>query len=577
MLISQLHHFLTDPVSKVPPSRTRFWLILSLTFAVLFAILGLQQGFRADYVVQDDARQHVFWMQRFLDPSLFPNDWIADYFQSIAPTGYSFFYRIPAALGINPLLFNKFLPLGLGLITTAYAFGICLELLPVPLAGFIGSLVLNQNLWVQDDLVSGTARAFLYPCFLAFLYYLLRGALWPCLAAILLQGLFYPQFVLIMAGTLVVRLVDWQAGKLRLTADRQTYLFSAAGLAVAVAVLLPYALDKSVYGAVITAAEARTMPEFAMKARSAFFTDDFWMFWIFGKRSGVFFWMMPLSVLALFLFPLLLGLRSRFPLASQLRHLGIFVQVGLASLGTFFAAHALLFRLYLPSRYTQYTVQILTAFAGALVVTLLVDQALGWAERKPVPLRQGLAIAFVLLWGVIVLFSPKLYLFPKTSYVKGTVSSLYEFFAQQPKDILVASLAKEVDNIPSFSQRSILVGREYALPYQQGYYRPIRQRITDLISAQYSLQASDVRNFVQKYGIDFWMIDRRYLSTLEVDEYAQIPIGDWLKQFKPESTQAAERMQQKQTFAIEKFIRKCTVAQEDDLVVLSGKCILGDR
>jgi hypothetical protein len=577
MLISQLHHFLTDPVAKIPPARIRFWFALSLTFAVLFALLGLQQSFRADYVVQDDARQHVFWMQRFLDPSLFPNDWIADYFQSIAPTGYSFFYRISAVLGINPLLFNKFLPMALGLITTAYAFGICLELLPVPLTGFIGSLVLNQNLWVQDDLVSGTARSFLYPCFLAFLYYLLRGSLWPCLAAILLQGLFYPQFVLIMAGTLAVRLLVWQDGKLRFTTDRQTYRFVAAGLAIAFAVLLPYALDQSAYGAAITAAAARTMPEFAMKARSAFFNDDFGMFWIFGKRSGLFFWMMPLSVLALFGFPLVVALRSRFPLAAQLRHLDLFVQVGLASLVMFFAAHALLFRLYLPSRYTQYTVQILTAFAGAIVVTLLVDQALGWAERKPVPLRQGLAIAVVLFWGVVVLFSPKLYLFPKTSYVKGTVSSLYEFFAQQPKDTLIASLAKEVDNIPSFSQRSILVGREYALPYQQGYYQPIRQRITDLITAQYSLQPAEIRSFIRKYGIDFWMIDRRYLFTIEVDEYGQIPIGDWLKQFKPEITTAVDRMQQKQPLAIEKFIRKCTVAKEDDLVVLEGKCITGDH
>ncbi len=566
-----LHHFLTAPVAKVPRSQVIFWFVLSLTFAVLFGILGLQQGFRADYVVQDDARQHVFWMQRFLDPSLFPNDRIADYFQSIAPPGYSFFYRIPAALGINPLLFNKFLPMGLGLITTVYAFGISLQLLPVPLMGFIGSLVLNQNLWVQDDLVSGTARSFLYPCFLAFIYYLLRGSLLPCLTAILLQGLFYPQFVLIMVGTLVMRLFN---GRGRLKGDRQAYLFCAAGLAVAFAVLLPYALEHSAYGAVISAAEARTLPEFAMKARSAFFNNDFWMFWIFGKRSGVFFWMMPLSIVGLVLSPVVWVWRSRFPLAAHLRHLGIFAQVGLASFGIFFAAHLLLFRLYLPSRYTQYTVQIFSAFAGAIVVTLLIDAVLGWAERQTAPLKKGLAIALVLFWGAVVLFSPKLYLFPKTSYVKGTVPDIYEFFAQQPKDILVASLAKEADNIPSFSQRSILVGREYALPYQQGYYRPIRQRITDLIHAQYSLQASDIRDFVRQYGVDFWMIDRRYLTTIEVDEYGQIPIGDWLKQFKPEITLATERMRSGKTFAIEKFIRKCAVVQEDDLVVLSGTCIL---
>ena len=52
--------------------------------------------------MQDDARQHVFWMQRFIDSELFPHDLIADYFQSVAPTGYTTLYRIAAALGSIP-------------------------------------------------------------------------------------------------------------------------------------------------------------------------------------------------------------------------------------------------------------------------------------------------------------------------------------------------------------------------------------------------------------------------------------------------------------------------------------------
>ena len=586
MLISFLRR-LTAPIDKVPRSTVIFWLVLSLAFAVLFGGLGLQQAFRANYVVQDDARQHVFWMQRYLDPTLFPHDWIADYFQSIAPPGFAALYRIPAALGINPLLFNKFLPMGLGLISTVYAFGIGLEFLPVPIVGFISSLILNQNLWVQDDLVSGTARSFLYPCFLAFLYYLLRsrqGSLWksliPCLLAILLQGLFYPQFVLIMAGMLVLQPIEWRQGRLRLVgfggAEQRwrPYIIAIAGLLVAFAVLLPYALEKSVYGGAISAAVARTMPEFAMKARSAFFTDDFWLFWVFGKRSGLFFWMMPLSVAALVLFPLVIAGRSRLPLLRQARHLDLFVQAGISSLVLFFEAHALLFKLYLPARYTQFTIQIFSSFAAAIGIVVLIDAVLGWADHRPA--RQKLAIGIIALLGALVLLSPKLYLFPKISYVKGTVPSLYEFFAQQPKDILIASLAKEADNIPSFSHRSILVGREYSLPYQLGYYKPIRQRITDLIRAQYSLDLSEVREFVRKYKIDYWMIDRRYLSTLDVNEYQQIPIGDWLRQFTPEITEVSDRLRRGDRLAITKMFRKCKAAEEDDLIVLEGKCIANE-
>src|SRR3712207_5796362 len=104
MPIARLQSLLTAPIAGTSKSRLGFWFSLSLTFAAIFALWGLKQGFSSEYVVQDDARQHVFWMQRFLDPTLFPNDLIADYFQSVAPSGYIAVYRLMAALGINPLV-----------------------------------------------------------------------------------------------------------------------------------------------------------------------------------------------------------------------------------------------------------------------------------------------------------------------------------------------------------------------------------------------------------------------------------------------------------------------------------------
>jgi hypothetical protein len=46
------------------------------------------------------------------------------------------------------------------LLTTGYCFGVCVQLLPVPMTGFIGALLLNQNLWMQDGLISATPKAF---------------------------------------------------------------------------------------------------------------------------------------------------------------------------------------------------------------------------------------------------------------------------------------------------------------------------------------------------------------------------------------------------------------------------------
>lgn len=78
----------------------------------------------------------------------------------------------------------------------------------------------------------------------------------------------------------------------------------------------------------------------------------------------------------------------------------------------------------------------------------------------------------------------------------------------QPQDIRIASLAEEANNIPTFAQRSILVGREYAIPYHWGYYRQFRQRTLHLIRAQYSGDWATLQNFARKYGVDFWLLEK---------------------------------------------------------------------
>ncbi len=580
MPLRRLHSFLTAPISKTPRPQLIFWFSLSLTFAVTFGIVGLQKAFSGQYVVQDDARQHVFWMQRFLDPELFPNDWIADYFQSVAPSGYAALYQLMADLGLNPLLLNKLLPMVLGLITTGYCFGLCLEMLPVPIAGFISTLLLNQNLWLQDDLISGTARAFLYPLFLAFLYYLLRRSLFPCLVAIALQGLFYPQFVFIMAGILILRLWDWENG-LRLSGDRKDYLFCAIGLGVAFLVMLPYALGTSEFGPVITAPVAKTLPEFSAAGRSRFFVNNPWEYWLTASRSGALLWVMPLCILSGVLLPISLRRPARFPLAKQVNHVILLLQVALVSLGMFLAAHALLFKLYLPGRYTHSSLQILTALAAGIAVTVLLDGLFHWAEQ-PASLypyrRQFTAIGSTVLLGIVLVLSPEPYYFPNINYYIGQVPSLYQFFAQQPKDTLIASLALEADNLPAFSQRSILVGREYSIPYHVGYYRQLRQRIVDLIRAQYSQDLAEVQDFIRTYGVDFWLIDRAYLlMPYGAASDAQSDTTLWIKQFQPVAAEAAARRASGAIPALAKVSDRCSAFETEDLVVFQAACILGSQ
>ena len=575
-------------ISNTPSHTSKYhenlWLICSLILSAIYSYLALQIAFSSEYVVQDDARQHVFWMLRFLDANLFPNDLIANYFQSVAPVGYSSLYHLLASLGINPLLFNKILPSIIALISTGYCFGICLQIFPVPFAGFMATAMLNQNLWVKDDLVSATPRAFVYPLFFAFLYYLLRRSLLFCLITIALLGAFYPQMVFICAGILILRLWTWERGKLTLSPSRHDYLFCAAGVGVGFLVLLPYALKSSEFAPVITLAEARQLPEFFSGGRSQFFNGNPWYYFL-GGRSGIFprFFWTPITLYFSAFLPILLLIRPHFPLLRKLtREIVLLLQILLASFAMFFAAHGLLFKLHLPSRYTGHSLRIVVAISAAIVLAAILDNILSikFVQNKIYGYIQRIfALIFIFLLTILLLFYYPLFLnkFPKTSYKVGNFPQLYEFLQKKPKDTLIASIAEESNNLPTFSQRSILVGREYAIPYHLGYYNKFRQRMIELLQAHYSTNLEDVKKLINKYGVDLWILE----SGVFTADY--IPNNIWLKQYLSSKLTGDELVQLTNDIfknlqngnipALSKVVTNCKRAEIANYMVIDAKCI----
>ena len=604
-------------LTTLPP--TKFWFCLSLTLAIICGILGIIPAFSHQYVVQDDARSHVFWMARFLNPELFPNDIIADYFQSVAPKGYTYFYKLFSLIGIPPLLLNKFLPIILGLITTAYCFGVAIQILPVPLAGFLSTLFLNQNLWLKDDLISATPRAFFYPLFLAFLYYFLRHSWLGIAITISLLGLFYPQGVLLCAALLVLDFLYFR--------NQQKFTISTIGLTTAFFVLLPYALNTSKYSPIITLTQAKKLPEFFPGGRASFFSDNTFDFWLTGDRSGIIppEWLsqsfLPPQVwagLLLFIFlslkeiprvmryiynspkfplergtlktpPFLRRAGERFktvphrlkncykyfPLAKKITNKIILLpELALASTGIFLTAHLLLFRLHHPSRYSQHSLRIIMALAGGIAFTLIIDflrqkfHLLNHpSQTKSVGKIKTISIYIVLT--ILLLYPALTNNFPVSNYVVGKAPQLYEFLAQQPSDIRVASLTLEANNIPTFAKRSILVGSEYALPYHQGYYAEIKQRANDLIQAQYSPNLEEVKKFIQKYDIDFWLLDSQALTL----EYVRK--NHRLQQLNnTAATLVRAQMENGIVPSLLNVQESCRVLDIQDLVLLKGKCIL---
>lgn len=585
---------------KPPP---HLYLTLALLVSLCYSLPALSEALSGEYVIQDDARQHIFWMRRFLDPALFSNDLMADYFQSVAPWGYTTLYRLFAIVGVDPVLLSKLLPPLLGLIVTGFCFGVGMQLLPLPIAGFTTATLLNQNLWMRDDLSSATPGAFFYPIFLAFLYFLLRGALFPTLFTIALQGLFYPQSVFLAAGILVLRLSTWSnqesergLGRLRL-ADRATVKLSLAGLGMAAGVIGLYALKSSEFGSVIGLAAARQMPAFGPRGWSAFFSDSWVDFWLCGKRSGIIptewcdlakdsqevprLWLAMLRFPVLWLgpiLPLLVWWSRRQQTSLIFTNLSILWQGLLVSTTLFFVAHSLAFKLHLPNRYTEHSYRVLLALAAGISLVILWEWLSRWFQAKvnriwSVGITVLLASSFVFYpYSLEIDHAP----FPVTGYFKGEHPALYRFFAKQPKDIVIASLSEEANQIPTFSQRSLLVGGEgYVLPYHPQYFQQVSQKLLALVQAQYSPDLNQVKALIQDYQIDFWLLDQDSFQPDFADPKAYLT--SVFEQFPAELQQVKDQIKAGTAPALTQIPNNCTAFEKQRFYILRAKCILRSR
>ena len=574
-----LHRSLITPIYSRSHPNFRSGLTLSLLIALFYGFLSVQQAFRSEYVIQDDARQHVFWMQRFLDPELFPQDLIANYLQSLAPWGYTFFYKILAFLGINPLIASKILPPILGLITTIYCFAVSLQLLPIPAVGLIATLILNQTLWIEDDLVSATPRAFVYPIFFAFLYYLLRKSLFPLLIIIALSGLFYPQITLLFLGILTWRLFELENHKIKLSPLKFNRLAWLMGGIVAVLILLPYKLNTTEFGEIIALAEAKLRPEFypldGLFGRAFFFHDNPFIYWLVAPQTGLLFigLVAPLALFG-FALPFLLKHTERFPLVQQINsEIKLLGQILLASLGLYFLAHAVLFHLYFPSRYTYHSFKIVLILASGLAVTLILEaqlRALIKLTENGLTRHQLMLVCLTFSLGIALVavpFIPSVTL-PNQLYRTGKEPLIYEFLRQQPKDTLVATLSEEGDFIPTLARRSTLVALEYDYPYHSQYYTQFYQRLVDLVNAQYSSNLGEIQDFIRKYGVDFWLLDGE--STFKAEYISTRVLIRQVELVEP----ILDSIEREQVFVLSTLVEGCAVVRSKHRQLLDAECIL---
>jgi hypothetical protein len=495
---------MAPPDPRQTEARRQPWgdLGLAALFSGAVFVLAHFRALTDPFVINDDVRQQIFWMQQWRDPALFPGDLLADYARHYVPWGVQGLYWL-ASWVMSPIYFSKVLP---GLLFVGL--GVCLfeigrrlgdRALAWTTLGVFGLMP-----FFLGNLAGGLARAFAAPLLALFWLAWLTRKPRALGLALLLQALFIPYIFLLSAGAAGLA---WVAGRL---GKDDPPPFPAAwshwgllSLAAGLVVLFHLQFDSSGFGPLVSRWDMAQRPEFGPHGRypilaaPSVFLEFLrpWEFMAPFHEAGI---MVGVLVCGVILGVALWGFRSLDwgSLKARLKPAGY---LALASLGLYFLARLLLLRLFVPDRYLTYTLNLFYCLALALGL------AAGLQVRR---WPRFLAVPVVLL----VMGLSGLRLQGTEIYDYSAYRPLIAALAQTPKDALMAGHPNLMDVVPTFAGRPALATFELAQPWARGYWQKLEPRLLDLFAAYYADDPQEVIAFCRKYRISFLIVDDRHFT-----------------------------------------------------------------
>lgn len=524
----------SNPTAAAAPPAAAPWtdpvLVVILSSAIF--VFAHFQALTNHWVINDDVRQQVYWMQQWGDPQLFPGDLLTDYARAYVPWGVKGLYRLASPL-LDPGTFSKLLP---GVSYVRLAIG-GTGSYPLRLAG-TGPIIFSKWLtgflfvflgwclwrigcrlgsrglawctlgvyWLTpfflDNLSGGLARGFAAPLLAWFCLCWLAGSPWGLALALLLQALFIPYIFLVAAGATVIAWLAGRSGRWAApTCINWGHLLIVA-LGAGMVWLMNHQFDAAGFGPLVSAAEMANRPEFTSQGRFAILPlrSLFWELLSPWKDIAPFDAGVSSGVLGS---ALLLGVALRGGMALDWRvlrsRLQPFGYLLLSSLLLYLLARVFLLQFFLPDRYLSYTLNLCYCLGLSLCLAGAV-RLRSWPRWLPVA-----AVALVAVLAGLRLQSVGLKDF-------SAYRPLYAALAQTPKDALIAGHPNLMDNVPTFAQRSILAGYELAHPWSKGYWEKIKPRLEEFFTAYYATDPQVVRDFCRKYQVSFLVVDKRHFT-----------------------------------------------------------------
>ncbi len=510
--------------------KTNSRLIFSLLFSFFLACYVQHRVFFDLTAINDDVRNQIYWMARLIDPALFPHDYIASYFTQsnlVSPFVSGLYFL--AAHWVSPVRFSQFLPFALIFVSTFFLFKTAESFGGSKYAFWI-SFTFNIYIWILKNLAGGLPRAFFYPLFFLFLWLLVNKHWFWMIFCFSLQALIYPVCLFISQILLLVELFfDRKINKLK--PIQVIFILLAFVSSFLVLGYRYFKNSSSFFGHLVTFDEALLMPEFYSDGRVKIFPWAYRIFDLPLNHINTSTFHMIITVLGLIAL-LCFGIAS-FALYKKLeksilesllipRYIWNLLVI---SISLYVIAFISLFYLYIPKRYLYYTLPLLVIFFIGSIIHKIESYYSNLNKKY---------IAWVCALLILILFS---FIWrDDLIHIGYNEKEIYNYLTLTPKDSLVAAPLRLSDNIPLFSHRSVLFSNEANIPFYTTYEEEIETRIKKWKRAYYARSSSNIKKFIQRYQIDYLVVDHKDFQTKTNSYFAQkIPnackaftVGDYI-------------------------------------------------
>jgi len=480
------------------------WLAALLSLAVFFAAHA--KGFVNPFVSNDDVRQQIFWMQKWSEPGLYPDDPFSKYAELYVPYGVKAVYRLAAPL-IDPIYFSKVLT------GVLFVFlGACLWAVGCTLGGRGLGWAAASVYWLMPSFLhnmsGGLSRSFASPMLALFMLCWLRRSARGMALTLVLEALFIPYICILSTGACLGACLlasgrasvagRWRKALAPPFPAKAVHLLWIC-LVAGVVWLMGRQFDAAGFGPLVSAADMAGRPEFGefgrfeMYPQSGLFFDAVYypferigLFLDVGLTAGI----ASLVVLA--------GLAAYFGRGVDWRALGKkgapFFALLAASLALYALARVFILKLFVPDRYLSYSLYMIYCLLWAACFHA------GLSRVLPTPKK---AAAVVLL--AAALSFPRLHDLELYDYSGD--AALYQAAWETPKDALFAGYPYLMDNLLTFGKRKVFVSYKLAHPWSKGWWKFVRPRLESLFRAYYAQDPEDVRAFCRENHIDFLVVD----------------------------------------------------------------------